>query len=218
MRNRGIVYARKRDDERAIRDYSEAARLDPDDPHALIGRAFLYLREARVRARGSRFRRRAEHLPDVSARRQRPSGGLHRERMSLSADQAAVETLLAVNGTLMRGLELNGNLRAAGATFVREARTAPVYRLWSIGHRHPAMIRIPAGGAAIAVAIWSVPAGGLTSILQQKPPGLGIGKVQLDDGSEELGVLGESILCEGQREISRCADGRLDTGARDGPS
>jgi len=42
MRNRGIVYARKRDDERAIRDYSEAARLDPDDPHALIGRAFVY--------------------------------------------------------------------------------------------------------------------------------------------------------------------------------
>ena len=32
---------------------------------------------------------------------------------------------LAVNGTLMRGLELNGNLTAAGAHFVREAATAP---------------------------------------------------------------------------------------------
>jgi len=31
---------------------------------------------------------------------------------------------LAVNGTLMRGLELNANLTAAGAHFVREAATA----------------------------------------------------------------------------------------------
>ena len=128
--------------------------------------------------------------------------------MSLSADQAAVETLLAVNGTLMRGLELNGNLRAAGATFVREARTAPVYRLWSIGDRHPAMIRMSAGGAAIAVEIWSVPAAGLTSICDRSRPGFASAK----------SVLGESILCEGQREISRCADGRMDIGARDGPS
>jgi hypothetical protein len=59
--------------------------------------------------------------------------------------------LLAVNGTLMRGLALNGHLLAAGATFVRESRTAPVYRLWSIDDRHPAMLRVTTGGAAIAV-------------------------------------------------------------------
>jgi gamma-glutamylcyclotransferase (GGCT)/AIG2-like uncharacterized protein YtfP len=113
-----------------------------------------------------------------------------------------MDTLLAVNGTLMRGLELNGNLLAAGATFVREARTAPVYRLWSIGDRHPAMVRVSTGGAAIALEIWSVSAAALTSILRQEPAGLCIGTVQLDDGSEVLGVLGESILCEGQREIT----------------
>ena len=33
--------------------------------------------------------------------------------------------MLAVNGTLMRGLELNANLVAAGATFVREDDTEP---------------------------------------------------------------------------------------------
>jgi hypothetical protein len=113
-----------------------------------------------------------------------------------------VDTLLAVNGTLMRGLELNDNLLAAGGRFVRAARTAQVYRLWSIDERHPAMIRVSTGGTAIAVEIWSVPAGGLTSILRQEPPGLCIGKIQLDDGSEVLGMLGEPILCEGQREIT----------------
>ena len=109
---------------------------------------------------------------------------------------------LAVNGTLMRGLELNGNLLAVGASFVREARTAPSYRLWSIDDRHPAMVRVAAGGVSVAVEVWSVPAAGLASILMQEPPGLSIGKVRLEDGEEVLGVLGEPALCEGQCEIT----------------
>jgi hypothetical protein len=113
-----------------------------------------------------------------------------------------VNVLHAVNGTLMRGLPLNGNLLAAGASFVREARTPPAYRLWSIGDRYPAMLRVASGGTSIAVEVWSVPAAGLATILRQEPPGLSIGKVRLDDGDEVLGVLGESALCEGQREIT----------------
>jgi len=37
---------------------------------------------------------------------------------------------LAVNGTLMRGLELNHNLLELGGVFVEETLTAPLYRLW----------------------------------------------------------------------------------------
>lgn len=110
---------------------------------------------------------------------------------------------LAVNGTLMRGLDLNANLLAVGATFVREAMTEPRYRLWSIDDRHPAMMRVATGGAAIALEIWDVPTIGLTEILLREPPGLCIGKVRLADGEEVLGVLGESILCEGKREITQ---------------
>ena len=110
--------------------------------------------------------------------------------------------LLAVNGTLMRGLALNPNMVAVGATFVRETTTAATYRLWSIADRHPAMIRVVQGGAAIAVEIWSVPSDGLATILANEPAGLCIGKVTLADGSEVLGVLGEPALCEGQRDIT----------------
>lgn len=114
------------------------------------------------------------------------------------------ETLnLAVNGTLMRGLELNGNLLAIGATFVKEAKTQPNYRLWSIDDRYPAMLRVREGGAAIAVEIWEVPRDNLTTILLQEPPGLCIGKVHLDNGEVVLGVLGEPILCENQKEITQ---------------
>jgi len=109
---------------------------------------------------------------------------------------------LAVNGTLMRGLELHPNLVNAGATFVRETTTEPAYRLWSIGDRHPAMIRVTSGGVAVAVEVWAVPPAGLAAILMQEPPGLCVGKVQLADGEEVLGVLGEPALCEGMREIT----------------
>jgi len=110
---------------------------------------------------------------------------------------------LAVNGTLMRGLELNGNLLEAGAQFVRETTTVPEYRLWSVGDRHPAMVRVSSGGASIAVEVWDVPPAGLAHILLREPPGLCIGKVRLSDGQETLGVLGEPALCEGQKEITR---------------
>ena len=110
---------------------------------------------------------------------------------------------LAVNGTLMRGLELSGNMQKVGAEFVREAQTEPVYRLWSIGDRHPAMQRVAAGGVAILLEIWAIPPEGISTLLQLEPPGLCIGKVRLSDGEEVLGVLGEAILCEGQLEITQ---------------
>jgi len=123
-------------------------------------------------------------------------------------------TLLAVNGTLMRGLELNPNMLAAGATFVREDQTSACYRLWSIGDRHPAMQRVASGeGAHVALEIWAVPPQGLASILLKEPPGLAIGKVVLRSGEIVLGVLGEPFLCEGQREITSYGGWRAYTAA-----
>lgn len=122
---------------------------------------------------------------------------------------ATATTQLAVNGTLMRGLELNPNLIAAGATFVREDATAACYRLWSIGDRHPAMIRTTDGsGTSVAVEVWELPAAGLVEVLISEPPGLTVGKVLLADGTEVLGVIGEPFLVEGQREITQFSSWR----------
>eukprot|EP00164_Ancoracysta_twista_P002871 GFYU01003825.1.p2 GENE.GFYU01003825.1~~GFYU01003825.1.p2 ORF type:complete len:145 (-),score=13.06 GFYU01003825.1:28-420(-) len=115
-------------------------------------------------------------------------------------DQTHVK--LAVNGTLMRGLELNPNMVEAGATFVREARTQPCYRIWTINDVHPAMQRVTTGGIAVELEVWNVPVGTLYKILLKEPPGLCIGKCTLEDGEEVLGVLGEAILCDGQKEIT----------------
>ena len=113
------------------------------------------------------------------------------------------EVHLAVNGTLMRGLELNHNLTEVGSRFVRQTATSPCYRLWSIKDRHPAMVCVRAGGARIQVEVWAVPTAGLAAILLKEPPGLCVGRIGLEDGAEVLGVVAEPILCEGMLEITR---------------
>ncbi|MGB8168791.1 MAG: gamma-glutamylcyclotransferase [Chthoniobacteraceae bacterium] len=124
---------------------------------------------------------------------------------------------LAVNGTLMRGLELNPNMLAAGAEFVREDATVPAYRLYSINDRHPGMVRVPTGGVSVAVEVWAVPPEGLASILLKEPPGLCIGKVSLLSGEETLGVVAEPILCEGQHEITKWGGWRAYCAERSSP-
>lgn len=108
---------------------------------------------------------------------------------------------LAVNGTLMRGLELNPNLVEAGGVFVREDATSPQYRLYSIGGVHPAMVK-EEGGTSVQLEVWEVPAQGLVEILLKEPPGLAVGKVSMADGGELLGVLAEPYLVKGQKEIT----------------
>lgn len=110
---------------------------------------------------------------------------------------------LAVNGTLMRGLELNDNLLNVDATFIREAKTEPVYRLFSIKDVHPAMMRVETGGVAIAVEVWAVPPAGLAKIILNEPPGLCVGRVRLGDGAEVLGVVGESVCCNSGKDITQ---------------
>jgi carbamate kinase len=124
--------------------------------------------------------------------------------VNTSVDEVpAGSVLLAVNGTLMRGLKDNQHMIAAKATFVRAVATEPAYRLWSVRDDHPAMIHVTDGsGSAMNVEVWAVPIEGLTGLLQDEPPGLAIGRIRLGDGRTVLGVLGESALVEGQREIT----------------
>jgi hypothetical protein len=112
---------------------------------------------------------------------------------------------LAVNGTLMRGLELEPNLVNLGSTFIREDRTMPEYRLYSINDVHPGMVRVPGNatnGVSVAVEIWCVPADAVAVLLGKEPPGLSIGKARLSDNSTVLGVIAEPALVVGMKDIS----------------
>jgi AGZA family xanthine/uracil permease-like MFS transporter len=99
------------------------------------------------------------------------------------------------NGTVMRGEPAHGNLD--GASFVEEVRTAPVYRLYSIGDRHPAMVRDDGRGAAIAAELYEVPDEVWPGIRDTEPAGLYRGPVELEDGRNVDGMLGEQSLVDG---------------------
>lgn len=113
-----------------------------------------------------------------------------------------MKILLAVNGTLMRGLALNNNLVSAGARFIRETKTAACYSLWSINDEYPAMLRSSNGGNSVVVEIWEIDPNGLLEVLSKEPPGLCLGKIELLDNSNVFGILSEPWLCEGQKEIT----------------
>jgi gamma-glutamylcyclotransferase (GGCT)/AIG2-like uncharacterized protein YtfP len=107
-----------------------------------------------------------------------------------------------VNGTLMRGFSLNQNLLDVNAEFISDARTAPKYRLWSIRDEYPAMIKDENNGERIDVEIWKLYTEALVTILKNEPPGLVVGKIELEDGKSMFGVLGEPYIVLGQKEIT----------------
>ncbi len=112
------------------------------------------------------------------------------------------KNFLAVNGSLMRGLALNQNLVDARAQFVQESKTSANYRLWSIDDSYPAMLRDEGEGTEIDLEIWEIPLEGLLDVLKKEPPGLCMGKIEIQDGEWVFGILGESYLCHGNKEIS----------------
>ncbi len=114
---------------------------------------------------------------------------------------------LFVNGGLMRGMRLHGNLD--GAEFLSEDRTAPRYRLYSIGDFHPGMFEVEAGGVSVAGEIYRVPAEVWVRVEAGEPPGLYRGTVRLASGRDIDGILYPQDLAEAHhKDISEFGDWR----------
>jgi gamma-glutamylcyclotransferase (GGCT)/AIG2-like uncharacterized protein YtfP len=107
---------------------------------------------------------------------------------------------LFVNGTLMRGLKLHANLD--GAEFLGEFRTAPHYRIFSIGDVHPGMYRVEQGGISVPGEIYWLPDEVWALVESGEPPGLYKGPVELADGRWVDGILFPEAMTAGQREIT----------------
>jgi gamma-glutamylcyclotransferase (GGCT)/AIG2-like uncharacterized protein YtfP len=112
-----------------------------------------------------------------------------------------VDELLFVNGTLMRGLKLHPNLD--GATFLEAPRTAPNYRIYSIGDVHPGMFEVEDGGVSVEGELYRVPDEVWRRVEAGEPPGLYRGPVKLADGRVVPGILYPREMAEGHhRDIS----------------
>ena len=120
--------------------------------------------------------------------------------------------LLFVNGTLMRGLALHGNL--AGARFLGKLRTAPAYRLHSIGDVHPGMVRDDERGSSLMGELYELPDDVLARVEAGEPPGLYVGEVELEDGRVVPGVLYRAELAAAHPEITHHGGWRAYLAAR----
>ena len=114
--------------------------------------------------------------------------------------------LLAVVGAHLRGQPLNHQLTSRRARFVRKARTAPCYRLYALANTQPpkpglrrVAEKLPPG---IEIEVWALDEAAFGSFVAEIPPPLGIGTLELEDGTRVKGFLCEPIGLEGARDIT----------------
>jgi allophanate hydrolase len=102
---------------------------------------------------------------------------------------------IAVVGAHLTGQPLNGQLTERQARYVRTARTAACYRLFTLPNTTPAkpgLLRVAeAAGPGIEVEVWDLPAAGFAEFVEVIPPPLGIGTIELADGTRVKGFLVE---------------------------
>lgn len=112
---------------------------------------------------------------------------------------------LVVVGAHLSGMPLNGHLKEAGARFCRAMRTASSYKLYELAGQttpKPGLVRVENGGTAIEVEVWRLPADAFGHFVAAIPSPLGIGNIELDDGSTAKGFLVESVGLLGAFDIS----------------
>jgi allophanate hydrolase len=109
---------------------------------------------------------------------------------------------LAVCGAHLDGMPLNWQLRERAATLVAVTRTSANYQLFAMQDGRPALIRRQAEGAAIEVEVWRLARSEFGSFVADIPAPLGIGKVELADGSWCCGFIAEPRAAENASDIT----------------
>jgi allophanate hydrolase len=112
---------------------------------------------------------------------------------------------LTVVGAHLSGMPLNGQLTERGAQLVRATTTAPHYRLYALPNTappKPGLKRVASGGAAIAVEVWDVPIAQVGSFLALIPAPLGLGKLELADGSWATGFICEGFALDAAEDVT----------------
>jgi len=112
---------------------------------------------------------------------------------------------VVVCGAHLDGLPLNWQLKQRGGRLLEATRSAAHYKLYALAGGppfRPGMVRVANEGVAIEVEIWEIPSSELGSFLTGIPAPLGLGKVQLADGSWETGFICEPYGLQGAVDIS----------------
>jgi gamma-glutamylcyclotransferase (GGCT)/AIG2-like uncharacterized protein YtfP len=116
---------------------------------------------------------------------------------------------LFVNGDGMRGGTVHPTI--AEHPFLGAAKTAPIYRFYSVGDRFPALWPVPDGGVSVVGELYDVPLDTLRDrFIPAEPEELELSIIQLADGSSAVAVVlrRDYLDSPGLTDISELADWR----------
>ncbi len=124
------------------------------------------------------------------------------EPTSQTQSQHAVK--LAVVGAHLTGMPLNFQLTTRGGTLVQKTKTAASYKLFALKNTTPPKpgLQYHSKGQEIEVEVWDIPIANFGQIVAEVPAPLGIGNVQLADGSWVKGFICEGYALEDATDIS----------------
>ncbi|HTG70053.1 MAG TPA: allophanate hydrolase [Candidatus Udaeobacter sp.] len=133
-----------------------------------------------------------------------PAIELQAAGMASASAPAEKMIVVAVCGLHMRGYPLEKQMIGLQARFVREASSAPHYKLVKLPTTpaKPGMIKQRHGGASIELELWEMSSASFGTFTSLIPAPLGIGKVELLDGSEVSGFVCEAYAAVDAEDIT----------------
>lgn len=118
---------------------------------------------------------------------------------------------LAVCGAHLKGYPLHHQLEDLDAVFVEATQTSAAYRMYAFetgGVVKPGLIKDSENGAAIYLEIYRLSLAAFGRFVSNIPSPLGIGQVELDDGSSVCGFIAEPEVARIGEEITLLGDWR----------
>ena len=122
-----------------------------------------------------------------------------------AADPPLDDVKLVVAGAHLSGMVLNHELTTLGGKLIAAATTAPGYKLFALATTppKPGLVRSPGyAGIGIAVEIWSLTPEAFGRFVAALPAPMGVGQVELIDGSVHSGFLCEAYALEAATDIT----------------
>lgn len=169
---------------------------------ALAENEHLMIEAARSFLRGGE--RAAAAVPVESRRSDSARTGFAAEDIALEANPREPSITVAVCGLHMRGYPLEKQMIGLNARFMREASSAPRYKLVKLPTTpaKPGMIKQQQGGASIELELWEMSPASFGIFTSLIPAPLGIGKVELLDGTEVSGFVCEAYAAAEAEDIT----------------
>lgn len=112
---------------------------------------------------------------------------------------------IAVVGAHLQGMPLHSQLTERHARFIKSCKSAKSYQLFALPNTippKPGLVKAKTNGAAIDLEVYAMPVSEVGSFLELIPAPLGLGNIELDDGSWVKGFICEPYAIEGAKDIS----------------